>query len=145
MFEKLNHIELSGDIYPLKCDLLVLERIQEEFGDVSEFENRMIGFEPSIDESGEVKRNEKNQIMGFYKTPEIKVLKKALFWMVEEGIHIEKDPGKETPEITESDLMRKVDIPPRELGELLQKEFGRCFERKNKVTTQRKEEAEKTE
>lgn len=26
MFEKVNYIELSGDSYPLKCDILVLEK-----------------------------------------------------------------------------------------------------------------------
>ena len=28
MFEKTNYIELSGEKYPIKCDILVLERIQ---------------------------------------------------------------------------------------------------------------------
>ena len=37
MFEKVNYIELSGDSYPLKCDILVLEKIQEEYKNLTEF------------------------------------------------------------------------------------------------------------
>ena len=54
MFEKVNYIELSGDKYPLKCDILVLEKIQEEYGDLTEFENNLTGFVPKRDEEGEI-------------------------------------------------------------------------------------------
>lgn len=39
MFEELNYIEMSGKKYPIKCDLVVLEKIQDEFGDLNEFED----------------------------------------------------------------------------------------------------------
>ena len=41
----INHIELSGVKLPIRCDMLVLEKIQEDYGDISEFENKLIGFE----------------------------------------------------------------------------------------------------
>lgn len=49
MFEKMNQIKLSGDSFPLKCDLLVLEKIQDEYTDLGDFENRLTGFQPSKD------------------------------------------------------------------------------------------------
>ena len=41
MFEELKYIELSGEKYPVKCDMVVLEKIQDEFGSLEEFEKRL--------------------------------------------------------------------------------------------------------
>lgn len=89
MFEKVNYIELSGDKYPLKCDILVLEKIQEEYGDLTEFENNLTGFVPKRDEEGEIVRNEEGFMVGAYGIPDAKTLRKALMWMVQEGLEIE--------------------------------------------------------
>ena len=132
MFEKLNHIELSGESYPIKCDLLVLEKIQDEYGDLSDFENKMTGFVPDIDEYGEYVRNEEGLLVGKRKTPEIKILRKMLIWMIEEGMEIEGEKN----ELSEKESMRKADMSPGELGQILHEEFNRCFQRKNGQTTQ---------
>lgn len=132
MFEKLNHIELSGESYPIKCDLLVLEKIQDEYGDLSDFENKLTGFVPDIDEYGEYVRNEEGLLVGKRKTPEIKILRKALIWMIEEGMEIEGEKN----ELSEKEIMRKADMSPGELGQILHEEFNRCFQRKNGQTTQ---------
>ncbi len=138
MFEKLNYIELSGERYPIKCDLLVLERIQDYYGDLSEYENKLTGFIPDRDEAGEYVRNEEGMLVGTRKTPEIKILKNSLKWMIEEGVEIAKDAGEEYGEINETAIMRKVDVSPGELGRILHEEFNRCFQRKNGQTTQGK-------
>lgn len=132
MFEKLNHIELSGESYPIKCDLLVLEKIQDEYGDLSDFENKLTGFVPDIDEYGEYVRNEGGLLVGKRKTPEIKILRKMLIWMIEEGMEIEGEKN----ELSEKEIMRKADMSPGELGQILHEEFNRCFQRKNGQTTQ---------
>ncbi len=132
MFEKLNHIELSGESYPIKCDLLVLEKIQDEYGDLSDFENKLTGFVPDIDEYGEYVRNEGGLLVGKRKTPEIKILRKMLIWMIEEGMEIEGEKN----ELSEKEIMRKADMSPGELGQILHEEFNRCFQRKNGKTTQ---------
>ena len=111
MFEKVNYIELSGDKYPLKCDILVLEKIQEEYGDLTEFENNLTGFVPKRDEEGELVRNEEGFMVGVYGIPDAKTLRKALMWMVQEGLEIE---GTQM-EITEVDIARKVDMSPVDL------------------------------
>lgn len=147
MFEGLNYIELSGDSYPYKCDMLVLEKIQEEYQDLSAFENALSGFVPEKNEDGSYKRNEEGYLIGTYEIPNLKILKKALCWMVAEGLAIEREEnGEDEPQITERELMRRVDISPMELGKILQEEFGRCFKRKNEKTTQsRKKETKKAE
>ena len=137
MFDKLNYIELSGELYPIKCDMLVLERIQDKYNDISEFENGITGFQPKIGEDGLPERTEEGLIIGMSGVSNIKMLKDGLIWMIREGMDIEKEEGKEKqPELTDEQIMRKVDIPPKRLGKILHDEFKCCFARKNGETTQ---------
>lgn len=121
--EDLKHITLSGEEYPIKCDMLVLERLQEEFGSIEDFENRILG----IEEKGK-KRN---------KLPDVKAVGAALYWMIREGLEIEAEQQKKTgislPR--REQLMRKVDMPYYMLGVTLYEEFARCFASKNPETT----------
>ena len=57
MFEELKYIELSGEKYPVKCDMVVLEKIQDEFGSLEEFEKKITPWEPKLDEAGEKIKN----------------------------------------------------------------------------------------
>ena len=141
MFEKIKYIELSGEEFPIKCDILVLEKIQDKYEDLSEFENKLNGFTPAVDENGEYKRNEEGRLVGFYGEPKMEALLDALEWMVEEGIEIEQENGKDIQKASGKALIRKADMTPKELAEILHEEFARCFRRKNQKTTQR----EKTE
>lgn len=137
MFEKLNYIELSGKAYPIKCDILVLEKIQDKYGDFSDFEDKLIGFTPLLDEEGEQVRNEEGLRMGTFATPDIEVLKDALFWMMEEGAEIKKDSGEDAEPLEEKKILRGIDIPLSEVKDILHDEFSRCFYRKNGKATQR--------
>ena len=38
----MNTIELTGRKYPIKCDLLVLEKIQDKYGTIGEFEQKLM-------------------------------------------------------------------------------------------------------
>lgn len=136
MFEKPNYIELSGVKYPYKCDMFVLERFQDKYGDLSEVENKLRGFTPKRDETGEIEKDENGNIWGVYGEPNMTVLMDALAWMVEEGIDIERETGKEIEPVERKTLIRSVDVAPRELGNALHEEFKRCFARKNGKTTQ---------
>lgn len=132
MFEKMNRITLSGKEYPYKCDILVLEKIQEEYPDLSDFENRLSGFVPAREKDGTIKRNEEGFMLGTYGTPDIKTVNKTLCWMIQEGLEIEADEKrKEYEPVSDKTILRSVDLSPSELGKILQEEFGRCFKRKN--------------
>lgn len=137
LFEKLNHINLSGEEYPIKCDILVLEQIQDKYGDLSKFENDLIGFVPSIGEDGLPVKNEEGLVVGMSGTPDVKVIRDALIWMIREGEEIDKEEnGKEREILTDNQILRRVDMSPKELGKALREEFNRCFVRKNARTTQ---------
>lgn len=146
MFESLNYIELSGIKVPIKCDLLVLERIQDKYGSIPEFENKLTGFVPSRDEDGEPKRNEEGNLLGVYGLPDLDAMKNGLIWMAEEGYAIEAEEGcasgaEEGMKLSEmpdkNTLIRMVDKTVFELSDIIHEEFNRCFMRKNEKTTQR--------
>ena len=77
MFEEMNMIVLSGKEYPMKCDNLVLEKIQDKYEDLGKYENMLNGFVPELDEYGEEVRNEDGLLVGHYKMPDIKIINEA--------------------------------------------------------------------
>ena len=62
MFEGLNEIELSGEKFPIKCDLLVLEKAQEKYGDIEEFEKKIMSVKPLLDEDGKRVKDKKGAV-----------------------------------------------------------------------------------
>lgn len=137
MFEELNYIEMSGRQYPLKCDLVVLEKIQEKYGNIEEFENRIMTWKPVS------KPDEKGMVRAVEKFPDIQAVNDALFWMVCEGEEILADKEKRTPEkISRTDTARKADMTLEELADRLHGEFLNCFKRKKQMTTQNMKETE---
>lgn len=138
LYEDMNYLTLSGEKFPIRCDLLVLEKIQDEFGDISEFENKLIGFFPSKNEDGTVKKDEEGRTIGMSGTPDIHALIFSLTSMTEEGLRCQDKEPEEREK-----LVRMVDIPPKELGTILHNEFTRCFRRKNQEPTQNQKTTEK--
>ena len=53
--DDLNRISLSGESYAIKCSLLVLEKIQDKYGDVGAFEDKIIVFERSDEDEKKIK------------------------------------------------------------------------------------------
>lgn len=140
MFEELSYITLSGEKYPIRCDLLVLEKIQEEFGSINDFEEGLITWEAELDENGEeiLDEDEKPKVKG--KFPDMKTVNTALYFMVNEGeaILAERE-GRKAVERTREELVRKVDAAPTALANVLHNEFYRCFHIKNQKTTENQE------
>lgn len=142
MFEtSLNTINLSGTEFPVKCSLLVLEQIQDKYGDYKAFENKIFRFTPDLDEKGEMIPMGEGMVRGKFGDPDVSALKDGLYMMVAEGMAIRHEPFDLTPD----DLIRLADMPPSELGNLLHEEFLRAFERKNPPKpTQKKRTTKKT-
>lgn len=140
MFEEMNTIEVSGVKYPIKCDMAVLEQLQEIFGSIEKTEEGLLDWEPKLDENGEkivkkVEENgeEKEMIETRFKWPRIKNINTAFYYMANEGAEIagEKPPFKSVKEAA-----RAIDKTPIEMARILHQEFIKCFERKNRLTTQ---------
>ena len=74
MFEtSLNTINLSGTEFPIKCSLLVLEQIQDKYGDYKAFEDKIFRFTPDLDEKGEMIPMGEGMVRGKFGDPEVKI------------------------------------------------------------------------
>lgn len=132
MFEGLNYIELSGKSYPIRCDILVLEKIQEKYDSLDDFESKLMTWEPELDEEGNKIREENGDIKYRGKLPYAKALNDALYWMASEGEAVAAEEESRKPQaITRDGIARKADLTPIELANLLHDEFYRCFKSKN--------------
>lgn len=147
MFEKLNEIELQGKKYPIKCDLLVLEEIQNEFASLNEFEKGLITVEKIEEEKDEIEealeeelgeRTEEDmerepgedakKIQYKVKFPDMKKVSAALFFMVNEGEEITAElEGRDPVKYTRKELARKVGESVIRVANQLHDEFYRCF------------------
>ena len=79
----LQRFEFDGVSYPYKCDLVVLEKIQDRVGDLVVAEDKIRGFLPRIDSDGVMDRSTGRNV-----PPDIGLTVDALTWMIEEGIEI---------------------------------------------------------
>jgi len=129
-YENKETITLSGETFPLRCDLMVLEQIQEQYGDISDFEYKLIGFEPDRDDFNNIMYTENGNTLGKYTNPDIPTVGKALALMVNEGMAYE-----EQEPVSEKKLKMLVDIPLRELADILHEVYLSSFRRKNQEAT----------
>ena len=136
MFETLNRITLSGVELPIKCDLIVLEKIQDRYESITDFENLIYKFTPQLDEKGNPVIQDGAMIGTVATPPNLRALGDGLVWMVQEGLAIARDEGEDFPTYSAEQLKRMVDMPPYALSELVHGEFLAAFERKNSTTPQ---------
>lgn len=123
---ELNRISLSGESYAIKCSLLVLEKIQDKYGDVSAFEDKIIVFEKSDEEENGIK----------VRYPDPEAVCDALYWFCLEGETIEAERRGEKPrDLTREGMARKVDSTIFDLATELHKEFMNCFRVKKENPT----------
>lgn len=123
--EKLKEFELNETMYPYKCSLLVLDRIQKDVGDLVAAEDKIRGFVPKVDDDGLIDRT-----VGRFTLPDVELTCKALSWMIEEGIDIS---GAELTAPTPKELMRQEEYGLTELATVVFREFEDCVtEKKSK-------------
>lgn len=138
--DKLSYITLSGETYPIRCGMEVLEEVQDRYGSIDEFEKKIMVFEPQRDKDGNPVVNEDGNAIGQYLTPRIKDLGDALHLMVTAGLEMEaEESGEPARRVTRRELLEKADMTPVNLGLTLHAELMRCFRAKNVRTTQTKE------
>ena len=126
MFEKeLDTITLSGKEYPIKCSILVLEKIQDKYETLENFEDALSIFE-------DTKEDEDIKV----KFPKMTALCDALYWMVQEGEEITAEEENRKPvQYRRESLARKIDGSLFAIAQLLKREFGKSFTSKNRKTT----------
>ncbi|MDD3369398.1 MAG: hypothetical protein PHP50_11040 [Lachnospiraceae bacterium] len=123
MLNELSHIELSGIDFPMKMDNMVLQMIQKEYGNLKNFEIKLIGAAPVLDKNGMPVKNADGEIELKQQEPDISVTNFVLPKMIMEGWDIE---GKEH-EFTEEELIRLIDKNIYVMASLIHEEYARCI------------------
>ena len=127
---EMNKFEFRGDSFPLRCDLLVLEKIQDKVGDIMDAENEIRGFKPRVDSDGVI-----DTTVGRWTIPSISLVTQALIWMLEEAREITNGQYA-IPSV--KDLKQQTDYTIGELATIVYKEFSLCIAGKKKKKTRRK-------
>ena len=140
MYEKLNTVRIGDKKIPIKCNFSVLQLLQEEFGTLRTFEQKLIGMIPVLDENGEpVYEINADGIEAIkYKTgePNLKAIATALPLMINEGRRQAKEQGEDDVEYDYKKAIAEADFSIIEVALDLHNEYRRCFDRKKlKVST----------
>ena len=129
---EMTRFEFRGDAIPLRCDLLVLEKIQDRVGDIIDAENKIRGFVPRVDADGVT-----DMTTGKWTVPDIGLVTQSLVWMMEEARTI--TAGKYAIPTT-TDLKQQDDYTIYDLAKIVHKEFSACIggKKKNKRAQSKK-------
>lgn len=127
---EMTKFEFKGDSFPIRCDLLVLEKIQDKTGDIMDAENEIRGFKPRVDSDGVI-----DTTTGRWTIPSIGLVTQALVWMMEEARSI-TNGQYQIPSV--QDLKQQDDYTIGELATIVYKEFSSCIAGKKKKKTRRK-------
>ena len=122
--ETMTKFSFKGDSFPLRCDLLVLEKIQNHVGDIMDAENEIRGFKPRVDSDGVV-----DTTTGRWTIPSIGLVTQSLVWMMEEAREITNGQYS-IPSV--KDLKQQDDYTISELATIVYKEFSSCIAGKKK-------------
>lgn len=132
---KVDHITWNGKQYPVYCDLRVLDKIQNEFETITQFERALLGQEIVYDEDGNAERDDAGNIIKKDKEPSIMAAVRGFYLMLEEGRRIEESQGIKVDPISEDDILNYAGNFYT-LGLLVHGIFMKCFASKKKEEDQ---------
>lgn len=125
--DELTKFEYNGSEYPLRCDLVVLEKIQNFVGDIIEAEDKLRGYKPRVDKDGIVDRT-----IGTWTFPDVALVTQALVWMMEEGKEV---TGGDYDIPTVEEMKQQDEYSLNEMALPVFNEFERCIAGKKKKKT----------
>lgn len=126
--EYLQRIKIGVHDYPVKIDLCVLEKIQEDYGSINEWERDILGIGFVTDDEGHVVIGEDNKPLAYSKEPSVKAIRAVLSLMINEGLEIEAEQmGVEWKPVSKALIDRECTTDYKVLAEIVHKEFSRCF------------------
>ena len=129
MYEKLNTVRIGTKKLPIKCDFNILQILQEEFGTLKNFEQKLIGMVPVLDKDGN--QVYENETMKFTTTePNLRAIAVALPLMINEGKIQAQAQGETETDFDYKTAIAEADFSIIEVAVDLHNEYRRCFDRK---------------
>ena len=140
MYEKLNTVRIGGKKLPIRCDFDVLMALQENFGTLKVFEQKLLGMVPVLDKNGDPifeTASDGTEIMKFNTTePNLKAIALALPMMINEGRRQAEAQGEDIEDFDYKQAIKEADFSILDVAIDLHAEYRRCFDRKKaKVST----------
>lgn len=135
----MNTVTIGKKKIPIKCNFAVLMALQEEYGTLKNFEQKLIGMVPILDKNGDpiyVTNADGIETVKFKTTePSLKAIRFALPMMVNEGKKQTEEQGEEY-DFEYSEAFDEADFSMIDVAVELHNEYRRCFDRKKlKVST----------
>lgn len=129
-------IKLSDTLeVPFRCDLYVLNAIQNQYGTIEAFERELVGMYKKED-AGEGTEADAYEM----REPSIKAVLFAFPLMVREGFRAEKEEnGREIPDMNDMQLVLGIRRDYRLIAEDMHEELRRCFGVKKKKEPRKRE------
>lgn len=134
---EMTKFSFRGDSFPIRCDLLVLEKIQDKVGDIMDAENLIRGFKPRVDSDGVI-----DTTTGRWTIPDISLVTQSLVWMMEEARAVTN--GQYSIPTTQ-DLKQQDDYTINDLATIVYREFSSCIAGKKKKKTRNTKKKTDTE
>jgi len=134
----MNKVQIGEREYPIKCDIEVLECLQDDFGSLDTFEKSLQGIKEATNEDGSVKCDKDGNPMYIQGEPSLKVIRKTLAYMLHEGLEI----SGESVSADEVLSIIKFCDNPFEISTILYKEYVDSLQVKNVETPSVKGENE---
>ncbi len=126
--EELKRIMIGDKSYPFRIDLNVLQRIQEEYGTINQFERELLGLRFKEDGEGNQTYDKDGKAVMELTEPSIRAIISVLPMAINEGITIEADEQNKPVELVTADfVIRNCTVGYETLSKMLHEEFRRCF------------------
>ena len=142
MYEKLNKVTIGGKKIPIKCDFAILQMIQDEFGTLKTFEQKLIGMVPVLDKDGNpVYETNANGIEALkFKTtePNLRAIALGLTLMINEGKKQAEEQGEDPIDFDYKAAIKEADFSIIDVAVELHTEYRRCFDRKKLKASRQK-------
>ncbi len=127
--ENLKRILIGDKTYPIKLDLNVLERIQEEYSTIHEFERKILGLRVARDKDGKALYMDNGKPRMVSVEPSVKAINTVLPMMVNEGLAVEAEVTRKGFEpVSDLWVISNCHIDYTVLAKMIHSEFKRCFE-----------------
>lgn len=135
MHEILNTVTIGGKKLPIKCDFNCLQVLQDSFGTLKNFEQKLIGMIPVLDENGDPTytiNSSGEETLQFKTTePSLKAIALVLPLFLKEG----REQADSQGDITNKDFdwrtaVKEADFSIVEVAVELHTEYRRCYDRK---------------
>lgn len=144
MYEKLETVKIGGNLLPIKCNIGVLAYLQEVYGTLTKFEQKLIGMSPVLDKDGNTVYKSDGSISYSWTEPSISVIKETTPKFIREGIIQAEAQGEDYSNVNWEEAFEDFDFNYIEVALALNTEFQRCFHRKKKTMSSKGTQKKRT-